>query len=100
MQGDKILYYKWKSKVFTIIIGFGFDTLDFEVLYLQSNTPNGRYGKRFLSNLDLIELRQNSGYCANVRGAEDAVSNPEIEYLDFLFLFQKIFFSMAEYHGP
>jgi len=87
MQGIKdFIPTNEKVRYLQSLLGCGFDTLDFGSFVSPKAIPQMVDTAEVLSNLDLSETKTKLlAIVANVRGAEDAVSNPEIEYLGFPF---------------
>ena len=87
MQGIKdFIPTNEKVRYLQSLLGCGFDTLDFGSFVSPKAIPQMVDTAEVLSNLDLSETKTKLlAIVANVRGAEDAVSHPEIEYLGFPF---------------
>jgi hydroxymethylglutaryl-CoA lyase len=87
MQGIKdFIPTNEKVRYIQSLLGCGFDTLDFGSFVSPKAIPQMVDTAEVLSNLDLSETKTKLlAIVANVRGAEDAVSHPEIEYLGFPF---------------
>ena len=87
MQGIKdFIPTHEKVRYIQSLLGCGFDTLDFGSFVSPKAIPQMVDTAEVLSNLDLSETKTKLlAIVANVRGAEDAVSHPEIEYLGFPF---------------
>ncbi|SKB27069.1 hydroxymethylglutaryl-CoA lyase [Maribacter arcticus] len=87
MQGIKdFIPTSEKVRYLQSLLGCGFDTLDFGSFVSPKAIPQMVDTAEVLSNLDLSETKTKLlAIVANVRGAEDAVSHPEIEYLGFPF---------------
>ena len=75
-----------KVRYIQSLLGCGFDTLDFGSFVSPKAIPQMVDTAEVLSNLDLSETKTKLlAIVANVRGAEEAVLHPEIEYLGFPF---------------
>lgn len=87
MQGIKdFIPTSEKVRYLQSLLGCGFDTLDFGSFVSPKAIPQMVDTAEVLSNLDISETKTKLlAIVANVRGAEDAVSHPEIEYLGFPF---------------
>jgi hydroxymethylglutaryl-CoA lyase len=87
MQGIKdFIPTSEKVRYIQSLLSCGFDTLDFGSFVSPKAIPQMVDTAEVLSNLDLSETKTKLlAIVANVRGAEDAVSHPEIEYLGFPF---------------
>jgi len=87
MQGIKdFIPTKEKVRYIQSLLGCGFDTLDFGSFVSPKAIPQMVDTAEVLSNLDLSKTKTKLlAIVANVRGAEDAVLHPEIEYLGFPF---------------
>jgi hydroxymethylglutaryl-CoA lyase len=87
MQGIKdFIPTNEKVRYIQSLLGCGFDTLDFGSFVSPKAIPQMVDTAEVLSKLDLSETKTKLlAIVANIRGAEDAVSHPEIEYLGFPF---------------
>ena len=87
MQGIKdFIPTNEKVRYLQSLLGCGFDTLDFGSFVSPKAIPQMVDTAEVLSNLDLSKTKTKLlAIVANVRGAEDAVLHPEIEYLGFPF---------------
>ncbi len=87
MQGIKdFIPTNEKVRYIQSLLGCGFDTLDFGSFVSPKAIPQMVDTAEVLSNLDLSKSKTKLlAIVANVRGAEDAVLHPEIEYLGFPF---------------
>ena len=75
-----------KVRYIQSLLGCGFDTLDFGSFVSPKAIPQMVDTAEVLANLDLSETKTKLlAIVANVRGAEEAVLHPEIEYLGFPF---------------
>jgi hydroxymethylglutaryl-CoA lyase len=87
MQGIK----EWipteqKVKYIQSLLRCGFDTIDFGSFVSPKAIPQMRDTAEVLSKLDLSATRSKLlAIIANLRGAEDAVKHPEIDYLGYPF---------------
>lgn len=87
MQGIK----EWipteqKVKYIQSLLRCGFDTIDFGSFVSPKAIPQMRDTTEVLSKLDLSATRSKLlAIIANLRGAEDAVKHPEIDYLGYPF---------------
>ncbi|WP_423998404.1 hydroxymethylglutaryl-CoA lyase [Maribacter sp. IgM3_T14_3] len=87
MQGIK-MFIPTDEKVRYIqsLLGCGFDTLDFGSFVSPKAIPQMVDTAEVLAKLDLSKSNTKLlSIVANVRGAEDAVSHPEVDYLGFPF---------------
>ncbi|WP_405381248.1 hydroxymethylglutaryl-CoA lyase [Maribacter sp. LLG6340-A2] len=87
MQGIKhFIPTNEKVRYLQSLLGCGFDTLDFGSFVSPKAIPQMVDTAEVLSKLDLSKTKSKLlSIVANVRGAEDAVSHPEIDYLGFPF---------------
>ncbi|WP_339838326.1 hydroxymethylglutaryl-CoA lyase [uncultured Maribacter sp.] len=87
MQGIKdFIPTDEKVRYIQSLLGCGFNTLDFGSFVSPKAIPQMVDTAEVLSNLDLSKTKTKLlAIVANVRGAEDAVSHSEIEYLGFPF---------------
>lgn len=87
MQGIKtFIPTEEKVKYLQSLLGCGFDTLDFGSFVSPKAIPQMVDTAEVLSKLDLSRTQSKLlAIIANVRGAEDAVKHPEIDYLGFPF---------------
>ncbi|MDO1514013.1 hydroxymethylglutaryl-CoA lyase [Maribacter confluentis] len=87
MQGIKdFIPTPQKVRYLQSLLGCGFDTLDFGSFVSPKAIPQMVDTAEVLSKLDLSKTKSKLlSIVANVRGAEDAVSHPEIDYLGFPF---------------
>lgn len=87
MQGIK----EWipteqKVKYIQSLLRCGFDTIDFGSFVSPKAIPQMRDTAEVLSKLDLSDTKSKLlAIIANLRGAEDAVKHPEIDYLGYPF---------------
>ena len=87
MQGIKqFIPTDEKVRYIQSLLGCGFDTLDFGSFVSPKAIPQMVDTAEVLSKLDLSKTNTKLlSIVANVRGAEDAVSHPEVDYLGFPF---------------
>ncbi|ASV29110.1 hydroxymethylglutaryl-CoA lyase [Maribacter cobaltidurans] len=87
MQGIKdFIPTEEKVRYLQSLLGCGFDTLDFGSFVSPKAIPQMVDTAEVLSKLDLSRTQSKLlAIIANVRGAEDAVKHPEIDYLGFPF---------------
>ena len=87
MQGIKtIIPTNEKVRYIQSLLGCGFDTLDFGSFVSPKAIPQMVDTAEVLAKLDLSKTNSKLlSIVANVRGAEDAVSHPEVDYLGFPF---------------
>ena len=87
MQGIKqFIPTDEKVRYIQSLLGCGFDTLDFGSFVSPKAIPQMVDTAEVLAKLDLSKTNTKLlSIVANVRGAEDAVSHPEVDYLGFPF---------------
>ncbi|WP_324023229.1 hydroxymethylglutaryl-CoA lyase [Maribacter sp. BPC-D8] len=87
MQGIKqFIPTDEKVRYIQSLLGCGFDSLDFGSFVSPKAIPQMVDTAEVLSKLDLSKTNTKLlSIVANVRGAEDAVSHPEVDYLGFPF---------------
>lgn len=87
MQGIKtFIPTDEKVRYIQSLLGCGFDTLDFGSFVSPKAIPQMVDTAEVLAKLDLSKTNSKLlSIVANVRGAEDAVSHPEVDYLGFPF---------------
>ncbi|SFR67652.1 hydroxymethylglutaryl-CoA lyase [Maribacter stanieri] len=87
MQGIKtFIPTNEKVRYIQSLLGCGFDTLDFGSFVSPKAIPQMVDTAEVLAKLDLSKTNSKLlSIVANVRGAEDAVSHPEVDYLGFPF---------------
>tara|TARA_R110000765_G_scaffold13233_2_gene39859 strand:- start:8825 stop:9694 length:870 start_codon:yes stop_codon:yes gene_type:complete len=87
MQGIKtFIPTNEKVRYIQSLLGCGFDTLDFGSFVSPKAIPQMVDTAGVLAKLDLSKTNSKLlSIVANVRGAEDAVSHPEVDYLGFPF---------------
>jgi hydroxymethylglutaryl-CoA lyase len=87
MQGIKqFIPTNKKIRYLQSLLGCGFDTLDFGSFVSPKAIPQMVDTAEVLANLDLTKTNSKLlSIVANVRGAQDAVEHPEIDYLGFPF---------------
>ncbi|TDT47465.1 hydroxymethylglutaryl-CoA lyase [Maribacter spongiicola] len=87
MQGIKqFIPTDEKVRYIQSLLGCGFDTLDFGSFVSPKAIPQMVDTAKVLAKLDLSKTNTKLlSIVANIRGAEDAVSYPEIDYLGFPF---------------
>jgi len=87
MQGIKqFIPTDKKIRYLQSLLGCGFDTLDFGSFVSPKAIPQMVDTAEVLANLDLSKTNSKLlSIVANVRGAQDAVQHPEIDYLGFPF---------------
>lgn len=87
MQGiKKFIPTDEKVRYLQSLLGCGFDTLDFGSFVSPKAIPQMVDTAEVLSKLDLSKTKSKLlSIVANVRGAEDAVTNAEVDYLGFPF---------------
>ena len=87
MQGIKtFIPTNEKVRYIQSLLGCGFDTLDFGSFVSHKAIPQMVDTAEVLAKLDLSKTNSKLlSIVANVRGAEDAVSHPEVDYLGFPF---------------
>ena len=87
MQGIKeFIPTEAKAKYINALLGVGFDSIDFGSFVSPQAIPQMRDTAEVLSKLDLSTTTSKLlAIVANTRGAEDAVSFEEIDYLGFPF---------------
>ncbi|APQ18240.1 hydroxymethylglutaryl-CoA lyase [Maribacter hydrothermalis] len=87
MQGIKqFIPTNEKARYLQSLLGCGFDTLDFGSFVSPKAIPQMVDTAEVLSKLDLSKTDTKLlSIVANVRGAADAVSHPEVDYLGFPF---------------
>lgn len=87
MQGIKpFIPTKEKVRYIQSLLGCGFDTIDFGSFVSPKAIPQMTDTAEVLAHLDLSRTKSKLlAIVANVRGASDAVTHPEIDYLGFPF---------------
>src|SRR5699024_4246354 len=87
MQGIKdFIPTAKKVKYIQALLDCGFDTIDFGSFVSPKAIPQMQDTAEVLRQLDLTETRSKLlSIVANVRGANDAVKHPEIDYLGYPF---------------
>ncbi|MBQ4914383.1 hydroxymethylglutaryl-CoA lyase [Maribacter sp. MMG018] len=87
MQGIKdFIPTEDKVRYIQSLLGCGFDTIDFGSFVSPKAIPQMVDTAKVLSMLDLSKTKSKLlAIIANVRGAQDAVQHPEIDYLGFPF---------------
>ncbi len=88
MQGIKTHFIPTEDKIsyLNALLKVGFDTIDFGSFVSPKAIPQMRDTAQVLSGLDLSKSKSKLlAIVANVRGANDAISFPEINYLGYPF---------------
>lgn len=87
MQGIKtFIPTKEKAKYIQSLLGCGFDTIDFGSFVSPKAIPQMVDTAEVLSQLDLSKTKSKLlSIIANIRGASDACTHPEIDYLGYPF---------------
>lgn len=87
MQGIKtFIPTKEKVKYIQSLLGCGFDTIDFGSFVSPKAIPQMADTAEVLSQLDLSKTKSKLlAIIANIRGASDACTHPEIDYLGYPF---------------
>ncbi|UII78867.1 hydroxymethylglutaryl-CoA lyase [Flagellimonas sp. CMM7] len=87
MQGIKtFIPTKEKAKYIQSLLGCGFDTIDFGSFVSPKAIPQMIDTAEVLSQLDLSKTKSKLlSIIANIRGASDACTHPEIDYLGYPF---------------
>jgi hydroxymethylglutaryl-CoA lyase len=81
-----------KIRYIQSLLDVGFDTIDFGSFVSEKAIPQLKDTREVLAQLDLSQTRsQLLAIVANVRGAEDAVAFPEIDYIGFPFSISETF---------
>lgn len=81
-----------KATYINLLLGVGFDTIDFGSFVSPKAIPQLRDTAAVLSKLDLSSTRSKLlAIIANLRGAEEAAAHPEISYLGFPFSISETF---------
>lgn len=81
-----------KAEYLNLLLGVGFDTLDFGSFVSPAAIPQMRDTAAVLEKLDLSAARTKLlAITANLRGAQDAISHPEISYIGFPFSVSETF---------
>lgn len=81
-----------KAEYLNLLLRVGFDTLDFGSFVSPAAIPQMRDTAAVLEKLDLSEtLTKLLAIAANLRGAQDAISHPEISYIGFPFSVSETF---------
>jgi len=81
-----------KAAYINLLLEVGFDTIDFGSFVSPKAIPQMRDTAELLAKLDLSNNRSKLlAIIANYRGAEDAVTHPEITYLGFPFSISETF---------
>jgi hydroxymethylglutaryl-CoA lyase len=81
-----------KAEYINLLLQVGFDTVDFGSFVSPKSIPQMRDTAEVLSRLDLDNTSSKLlAIIANYRGAEDAVSHPEISYLGYPFSISETF---------
>ena len=95
MQGlSKFIPTQEKADYLNMLLQVGFDTIDFGSFVSPKSIPQMRDSAEVIKQLKLEYTNTKLlAIVANQRGANDACQFNEIQYLGFLFLFQKLFSS-------
>lgn len=81
-----------KIRYIQSLLDVGFDTIDFGSFVSEKAIPQLKDTREVLAQLDLSNTRSRLlAIVANVRGAEDAVAFPEIDYIGFPFSISETF---------
>jgi hydroxymethylglutaryl-CoA lyase len=81
-----------KIRYIQSLLDVGFDTIDFGSFVSEKAIPQLKDTREVLAQLDLSTTRSRLlAIVANVRGAEDAVAFPEIDYIGFPFSISETF---------
>lgn len=81
-----------KAAYINLLLQVGFDTIDFGSFVSSKSIPQMRDTAAVLSKLDLSNTSTRLlSIVANLRGAEEAISHPEISYLGFPFSISETF---------
>jgi hydroxymethylglutaryl-CoA lyase len=92
MQGMEIFVpTQLKTDYINMLLGCGFDTIDFGSFVSPKAIPQMRDTAEVLKGLNLNDNTKLLAIIANERGAEDALSFEEIDYLGFPFSVSEVF---------
>lgn len=81
-----------KAEYINLLLGVGFDTLDFGSFVSPKAIPQLKDTREVLAQLDLSDTSSKLlAIVANLRGAEEALSFPEIDYIGFPFSISETF---------